>query len=140
MIKKILLGVVAIVVLVPAIAFAYLKTMEPAQRPVTSMKVDATPERAQAWQPIDLYSYTHPMRYNVREYANFPPWARIETIAKHLGKYTMSDAWREEGRPFLDSLEPGPLGDLLAERARQDADRRKSKQPTRSASSSDRWD
>lgn len=43
--KKILIGVVAVVVLVPAIAFAYLKTMKPAQRPASSEKVESTPER-----------------------------------------------------------------------------------------------
>ena len=43
--KKILIGVVAVVVLVPAVAFAYLKTMKPAQRPAPTEAIEATPER-----------------------------------------------------------------------------------------------
>lgn len=43
--KKIILGIAALVVLVPAVAFGYLSTMKPAQRPASAEKVDATPER-----------------------------------------------------------------------------------------------
>lgn len=43
--KKVLLIAAAVIVLVPAVAFGYLKTMKPAQRPAPTEKVESTPER-----------------------------------------------------------------------------------------------
>lgn len=72
--KKVILGIAGLAVLVPAVAFAYLTTMKPAQRPASTETVESTPERVARGQYLvetvigcvdchsdfDLKTYTFP--------------------------------------------------------------------------------
>jgi len=42
-------------------------------------------------QPVDAYNFMNNLQYSGMKYENWPRWARLDEIEKHLGKLKMSD-------------------------------------------------
>lgn len=66
---------------------------------------------------VDVFNYNNELRWSGRDYAQFPPWARLDEIEKHLGEYKMSDIIGIDPEIFLHRLRGPARAELLAEEA-----------------------
>lgn len=76
------------------------------------------PARLRAAQLADAYNYANPVRYSGRDYATFPPWARIDVVTPHLGEYTFEGLFATSFEPFFSAIAPHPRAAVVAEAAR----------------------
>lgn len=72
---------------------------------------------------VDAYNLAAPLEYSSSDYARFPPWARFDALAPHLGALSIRAVTegRTEG-PFLRSLEPDGLLAVLQETVRREVE------------------
>ena len=76
------------------------------------------PRRARSAQLVDAYNYNNLLQYSGEDYARYPPWAQLEVIEPHLGKYRLADILGRPLEPFLEALVPGGRAEALAEQTR----------------------
>lgn len=77
---------------------------------------------------VDAYM-NKPLRWSGREPSEYPPWARLENLAAHLGKeFSSPDELFARGTaPFLAALRSGARFGAVAEQARAESARRDGK-------------
>ena len=74
-------------------------------------------------QLVDAYNFNNKVRYSGRDYATYPPWARLDEIERHLGEYKLTDLFERGVDPFLSALQPGARVDVIAEAIRADQEK-----------------
>lgn len=71
---------------------------------------------------VDVYNARAPLTHSARDYARFPPWAKLGELEKHSGAKA-EDVLERGGRPLLDALLPDPGLDILLEQLREEIER-----------------
>lgn len=75
-------------------------------------------------QLVDIWRADAPLRYSGDDYARFPPWARLDEMAKHLGDHdTLEGLFDSGGAKFLEALGGPRRVELVAEQNRAEAER-----------------
>ena len=76
------------------------------------------PARVRKAQLVDAYNYNNEIRYSGTDYADYPPWARLDEIERHLGELKLTDVFERGVEPFLATLRPGARIEVIAEQVR----------------------
>lgn len=69
-------------------------------------------------QLVDAFNYNNEYKYHGENYSDFPPWARFDEIEKHLGNHKMTDLIERGLDPFMNSMKPSILVDIISEKQR----------------------
>lgn len=72
---------------------------------------------------VDVYNAAAPLEYSSSDYSRFPPWAKFETLERHLGGLKIAAVTADRGeRPFLRSLGLDSYLAVLQEQVRRRAE------------------
>jgi hypothetical protein len=80
------------------------------------------PSRLKTAQLVDAVNYNNPVKYDIRTYADYPPWAQFENITKNiLPGITEKELYDRELGSFLQSIKrPAKYINVIAEKERVD--------------------
>jgi hypothetical protein len=81
------------------------------------------PQRLRRFQLVDAYNLENPLAYSGADYAQWPPWARLDEIERHLGEYKLADLFERGVEPFLEAIRPGARVEVIAERLRAEQEK-----------------
>ncbi len=84
------------------------------------------PRRLRAAVLVDAYNHNNPLRYSGADYAEYPPWARLDEIERHLGELKLADVFGADTgfARLIESLtRPGARLEAVAERTRAEQER-----------------
>ena len=73
---------------------------------------------AGAAELVDAYWIDRPWTGAGEDYAQFPHWARLDEIEKHLGELRFTDLFERGPEPFLTALRPNTRAEVVADRER----------------------
>jgi hypothetical protein len=90
----------------------------------TLMSLVFAPWKYTAWRDADLakgplvevWNINNALQWSGAGYESYPPWARYENIAKHLGNLKMSDIIERGLEPFQDARRPYRAPSVLSDR------------------------
>ena len=74
-----------------------------------------TPSAVKHSTLCDVYNINNPVTWSGTEYKDFPPWAKIEEIEKHLGGLKFTEVISRGSEPLLDSMRASSHVDEVAE-------------------------
>jgi hypothetical protein len=66
-------------------------------------------------QPVDAYNFENDIKYRGENYQDWPRWAKIDEIERHLGEYKIQDLIPNLEN-FIDSLNPNNRIDYISEK------------------------
>lgn len=76
------------------------------------------PRRLKAASLVDAYRFDNELRWGGADYADWPPWARLDEIEKHLGELKITALFERGVEPFLEALQPDARVEVIAEQLR----------------------